>query len=61
MARPDGSASAKREGELSRPELEREAGEPLPDREGTFDRLSDRATAERASRSEDPREEETVA
>ena len=46
--RPVGS-----DGGLSRRELEREQGEALPDREGTLDRLSDRATAEQASRAGD--------
>jgi hypothetical protein len=33
--------------ELTRTELEREQGEPLPDREGTMNALSDQATVER--------------
>ena len=45
---------------LSRRELEREAAEHLPDREGTLDRLSERATAERASRTQQASEEERV-
>lgn len=38
---------------MSRQELEQEKGDALPDREGTLDRLSDRATAEQASRDGD--------
>ena len=44
-----GTRPSDRGEELSRQELEREQGEALPDREGTLDRLSDRATAEQAS------------
>ncbi len=40
-------------GEMSRRELERETVEPLPDREGTFNALSDQATVEQHPEAEE--------